>query len=156
MTSSPSRKLRTLLVAAIALAVVAGAIHNELQGLQIRAVPRPGADPLSLRFAIVNPAFTVTAKDVDITCLSARLTGHGGDGRRWTARAAPFPLNVNIDLTPRAAFEYTCPIETTAGPPDRVEAGIEVRYTRFGHRKQFRAGPMMWNASSRVWMLAGR
>jgi hypothetical protein len=109
-----------------------------------------------LRFAIVNTAFTVTAKDVDITCLPARLEGHGADGRRWTAQGMAFPLNVAIDLPPRASFEYTCPIETTAGPPDKVEADIEVRYTRFGRRAQFRAGPMSWDASSRVWMLAGQ
>jgi hypothetical protein len=149
---------RILLVVAAFLLIAGGAVHNELLGPVIHAVPIRADDPLTIRFAIFNPAFTVTLKNVDMSCVPLNLSGHGKDGHAWAARAQPFPLNMDIDIGPRMAFEYTCPIKAAAlpGSPDNVTAQIAIRYTRFGRRDQAISGTLAWDSASRVWTLAGR
>ena len=49
---------------------------------------------LTIRFAVFNPAFTVTLKNIDMTCMPLALDGHSKDGRSWTAKSANFPLNM--------------------------------------------------------------
>lgn len=141
----------------IVIVVAAGAIHNELLGPVIRAVPIRANDPLTIRFAIFNPAFTVTLRNVDMTCVPQILTGHGKDGHAWKAPGQAFPLDVDLDVPPRMAFEYTCPILDTGfpGPVDAVSARIAIRYTRLGQRNQAMSRTLHWNGSSRVWTLAG-
>jgi len=149
---------RILLVAAAFLLVAGGAIHNELLGPVIRADPIRADDPLTIRFAIFNPAFTVTLRNVDMNCVPLSLSGHDKDGRAWTARGQPFPLNVDIDIGPRMAFEYTCPIKSgpLPGAVDNVTAQIAIRYTRLGRRDQTVSGALAWDSASRVWTVAGR
>jgi hypothetical protein len=149
---------RILLVAAAFLLIAAGAIHNELLGPVIHADPIRADDPLTIRFVLFNPAFTVALKNVDMNCLPLSLGGHGKDGRAWTAHGQPFPLNVDIDVSPRAAFEYTCPIKDTGfpGAVTNVTAQIAIRYTRFEHRDRAVSGPLAWDSASRVWTVAGR
>jgi len=148
---------RYIFAAAVVIAIAAGAVHNELLGPVIRAVPIRADDPLTIRFAIFNPAFTVTLKNVDMSCVPLSLNGHGKNGA-WTARAQNFPLNMDIDIGPRMAFEYTCPIKATdlPGPVDSVTAQIAIRYTRFGHRDRAVSGALAWDSASRVWTMAGR
>ena len=130
------------------IAVASGAVRNELLGPRIRAVPLPSADPFTLRFAVFNPAFTVLLKNIDMTCVPLDVQGRG-----WTADAPSFALDVDIDLGPRAEFEYTCPIKSSdaKGPVNRVEAKVAVQYTRFGQRKRAVSGTLAWDAASRVW-----
>src|SRR5581483_656727 len=119
-----------------ALVMLAGAIRNELLGPRIRAFPIRTDDPFTIRFAVFNPAFLLTFRDIDMTCRPLRLEGHGKDGRAWTATAKSFPLNVGIDLGPRMAYDYTCPIETGIPPEqvNHVEVQIATRYSRFDGR----------------------
>ena len=149
---------RILLVAAAFLLLVWGAVHNELLGPVIHADPIRADDPLTIRFVLFNPAFIVTLKNVDMTCVPLSLSGHGKDSRAWTAHAQPFPLNVDIDIGPRAAFEYTCPIKDTGFPGaiTNVTAQIAIRYTRFGRRKEATSPTLAWDSASRVWTVAGR
>jgi hypothetical protein len=149
---------RILLVAAAFLLIAAGAVHNELLGPVIHADPIRADDPLTIRFVLFNPAFTATLRNVDMICVPQSLSGHGKDGRAWTAHAQPFPLNVDIDVGPRMAFEYTCPIEDTGFPGvvTNVTAQIAIRYTRFGRREQAMSGTLAWDSVSRVWTVAGR
>ncbi|HUO01703.1 MAG TPA: hypothetical protein VMU31_02915 [Rhizomicrobium sp.] len=142
----------------VLILVAAGAVHNELLGPVIRAVPIRADDPLTVRFAVFNPAFTVTLKNVDMTCMPLTLAGRGRNGQAWTAQGRPFPLNVDLDVGPRQAFEYTCPIDTAASPDslDHVTADIAVRYTRFGRRERMISGTLNWGSASRVWTMAGR
>src|ERR1700744_2077918 len=98
---------RILLVAAAFLLIAGGAIHNELLGPVIHADPIRADDPLTIRFVLFNPAFTVTLKNVDMTCVPLSLSGRSKDGRAWTARGQSFPLNMDVDVLPRGAFEYT-------------------------------------------------
>jgi hypothetical protein len=149
---------RIIFAAAIVIALAAGAVHNELLGPVIRADPIRADDPLTIRFVLFNPAFTATLKNVDMSCVPRSLSGHGKDGRAWTAHAQPFPLNVDIDVGPRAAFEYTCPIKDTGfpGTVTNVTAEIAIRYTRFGRRDQAVSGILAWDSASRVWAMAGR
>lgn len=138
-------------IAALVL-IAGGALRNEWLGPQIRPVPVMSSDPLTLRFTIVNPAFLVRLKDIDMTCKPLRVGGHGARGA-WTAEAQDFPLDVDIDLGPRMAFEYTCPFKSAGirGPIDRVEAEVALRYTRFGRREESRSAVMSWNSLTRVW-----
>lgn len=150
-------KKRTLLVAAVLILIVAGAIHNEFLGPVIRAVPVRADDPLTIRFAIFNPAFTVTLKNVDMICVPLALKGHDKNGQAWTAKGASFPLDMDLDIGPRMAFEYTCPIKAAlSGAPDTVTARIATHYTRFGRREESVSGTLAWDSASRVWTLAGR
>ena len=141
------------IVAIAALVMLAGAVRNELLGPRIRAVPIRNDDPFTIRFAIFNPAFALTFRNVDMTCQPLRIEGHDKEGRAWEAAAAPFPLNVDIDLRPRMAFEYTCPVTSSAAPQavTRVEAQIAIRYTRFGHRAQAMPATLAWDSASRAW-----
>ena len=147
---------RILLGVAALLILGAGAVRNELLGPVIRAVPIAAPDPLTIRFAVFNPAFKVTVKNLDMVCRPLALSGHGPDGKSWTAHGQDFPLNVDIDVGPRMAFEYTCPIKDTgfAGPVDRVNARIALRYTRFGRSRQAISDMLSWDRASRVWTLA--
>jgi hypothetical protein len=149
---------RILLVVAAFLLIAGGAIHNELLGPVIRADPIRADDPLTIRFILFNPAFTVTLRNVDMNCVPLSLGGHGKDGRAWTAHAQLFPLNVDMDVGPRGAFEYTCPIKDTGfpGAVTDVTAQIAIRYTRFGRREQVVSGALAWDSASRVWTRAGR
>ena len=149
---------RILLVAAAFLLIAAGAVHNELLGPVIRADPIRADDPLTIRFVLFNPAFTVTLRNVDLNCVPLSLSGRGKDGRAWTAHGQSFPLNVDVDIGPRAAFEYTCPIKDTGfpGAVTHVTAEIATRYTRFGRRDQAVSGMLAWDSASRVWTVAGR
>ncbi|HWF63552.1 MAG TPA: hypothetical protein VN685_02950 [Rhizomicrobium sp.] len=150
------RKIHWLAIIAV-IAVAAGAVRNELLGPRIHAVPRRNDDPFTIRFAVFNPAFTLTFRDIDMTCLPRRIEGHGKDGRAWDAAGQPFPLNVSIDLAPRMAYEYTCPIKSSASPQQvsRVEVQIITRYTRFGHRAQAKPVTLDWDSASRAWTVAG-
>jgi hypothetical protein len=153
------RKFRATygLAAIAAIAVMAGAVRNELLGPRIRAVPLASADPFTLRFEVSNPAFTVSVKDIDMTCLPLTIAGHDGEGRAWTAKGEPFPLDMDVDLGPRMAFEYTCPFKSSAKDRvDQVEAKVAVRYTRFGRREQAMSGTLAWDSATRVWTDAGR
>jgi hypothetical protein len=154
----PRKRFRAILLAAAAFVLLAGgAIHNELLGPVIRADPIRADDPLTIRFVLFNPAFTVTLKNVDMTCVPLSLKGHGKDGRAWTAQGQPFPLDVDIDVGPRMAFEYTCPITATApGAIDSVTAQIAVRFSRLGRRDQTVSGTLAWDSASRVWTMTGR
>jgi hypothetical protein len=98
---------RILLVVAAFLLIAGGAVHNELLGPVIRADPIRADDPLTIRFAIFNPAFTVTLRNVDMSCVPLDLSGHGKDGHAWAARAQPFPLNMDIDSCSRATGTLT-------------------------------------------------
>lgn len=151
-------KQRYLLVAAALVALAGGAIHNELLGPVIRAVPIRADDPLTIRFAVFNPAFTVTLRNVDMICEPQSLMGRRKNGGSWKAQGQAFPLDVNLDIPPRMAFEYTCPIDDTGfpGPVDTVNARIALRYTRFGVRERAMSRSLDWNSTSRVWTLAGR
>jgi hypothetical protein len=148
---------RILLVAAAFLLIAAGAVHNELLGPVIHADPIRADDPLTIRFVLFNPAFTVSLRNVDMNCVPLSLSGHK-DGQAWTAHGQVFPLNVDIDVGPRAAFEYTCPIKDTGFPSrvTNVTAEITIRYTRFGRRDQAVSGILAWDSASRVWTLEGR
>ena len=139
------------------LVMLAGAVRNELLGPRIRAFPIRTDDPFTIRFGIFNPAFTLTFRDIDMTCLPLRIEGHGKDGRAWDATGQPFPLNVSVDLGPRMAYEYTCPIKSSAAPGrvTHVEAKIAIRYTRFGHRAQSMSGALDWDSGTRAWTVAG-
>jgi hypothetical protein len=149
---------RILLVVAAFLLIAGGAVHNELLGPVIHAVPIRADDPLTIRFAIFNPAFTVTLKNVDMSCVPLSLQGRGKDDHAWMARAQPFPLNMDIDIGPRMAFEYTCPIKDAGfpGAVTSVTAEIAIRYTRFGRREQATSGTLAWDSASRVWTLTRR
>jgi hypothetical protein len=149
---------RCILAVVVLITIAAGAIHNELLGPEIRADPIRADDPLTIRFVLFNPAFTVALKNVDMACVPLSLNGHGKDGRAWTAHGQTFPLNVDIDVGPRAAFEYTCPIKDTGfpGAATNVTAQIAIRYTRFGHRDEAISGTLAWDSASRVWMVARR
>lgn len=149
---------RILLIAAAFLLIAAGAVHNELLGPVINADPIRVDDPLTIRFVLFNPAFTVTLKNVDMACVPLSLSGHGKDGHAWTAHGQSFPLNVDIDVGPRAAFEYTCPIKDTGfpGAVTSVTAEIALRYTRFGRREAATSPMLAWDTASRVWTVAGR
>jgi hypothetical protein len=149
---------RYILAVVVLIAIAAGAIHNELLGPVIRADPIRADDPLTIRFVLFNPAFTVALKNVDMACVPLSLSGHGKDGQAWTAHGQSFPLNVDIDVGPRAAFEYTCPIKDTGfpGAVTNVTAEIAMRYTRFGRRDQAVSGILAWDSTSRVWTVAGR
>jgi hypothetical protein len=149
---------RYILAVVVLIAIAAGAIHNELLGPVIRADPIRADDPLTIRFVLFNPAFTVALRNVDMSCVPLSLSGHGKDGRAWTAHGQSFPLNVDIDVGPRAAFEYTCPIKDTGfpGAVTNVTAQIAMRYTRFGRRDQAVSGILAWDSASRVWTVMGR
>jgi hypothetical protein len=149
---------RYILAVVVLIAIAAGAIHNELLGPVIRADPIRADDPLTIRFVLFNPAFTVALRNVDMSCVPLSLSGHGKDGRAWTAHGQSFPLNVDIDVGPRAAFEYTCPIKDTGfpGAVTNVTAQIAMRYTRFGRRDQAVSGILAWDSTSRVWTVMGR
>jgi len=142
------------LAAIVVIAVIAGAAHNELLGPVIRADPIPADDPLTIRFVLFNPAFTVTLRNVDMTCLPQSLSGYAKDGRAWIARGENFPLNVDLDVGPRMRYEYTCPINDAgfAGPVRRVTAKIAIAYTRFGRRAHAMSGMLTWDSASRVWV----
>jgi hypothetical protein len=149
---------RYILAVVVLIAIAAGAIHNELLGPVIRADPIRADDPLTIRFVLFNPAFTVALKNVDMACVPLSLSGHGKDGHAWTAHGQSFPLNVDIDVGPRMAFEYTCPIKDTGfpGAVTNVTAEIAMRYTRFGRRNQATSGALAWDSTSRVWTVMGR
>jgi hypothetical protein len=149
---------RILLVAAAFLLIAGGAVHNELLGPVIHADPIRADDPLTIRFVLFNPAFTVTLKNVDMICVPLSLSGRGKDGHAWVAHGQPFPLNVGIDVGPRAAFEYTCPIDGTGfpGTVTNVTAQIAIHYTRFGRREESTSPTLAWDSASRVWTLTGR
>ena len=145
-------------LAAIAvLVMLGGAVRNELLGPGIRAFPIRTDDPFTIRFGIVNPAFTLTFRDVDMTCLPLRIEGKSKDGRVWEATGQPFPLNVSVDLGPRMAYYYTCPIKSSAQPAlvSHVEVKIAIRYTRFGHRAQSMSNMLDWDSGTRAWTVAG-
>jgi hypothetical protein len=145
-----------LLGVAALLILGAGAVGNELLGPVIRAVPIAAPDPLTICFAVFNPAFTVTLKNLDMVCRPLRLEGRDRNGKSWTARGQDFPLNVDIDVGPRMAFEYTCPIKDTGftGTVDRVNARIALHYTRFGRSQQAISDTLSWDRISRTWTLA--
>jgi hypothetical protein len=137
---------------ALAAIVVIGALYNEARPPAIHAISMPHDDPGTLRFVISNPAFTITVKDVDLTCVPLESQTHTSkDGK--PAHAAPFVLNVDVDLPPRGAFEYTCPIKTEdfADAPGTLDAKIGVKYTKFGHRAQSWSDALTWDPASRVW-----
>jgi hypothetical protein len=148
---------RCIFAAALVVALAAGAVHNELLGPVIHADPIRANDPLTIRFVLFNPAFTVTLRNVDMSCVPLSLNGHGKNGA-WTAHGQPFPLDMDIDIGPRMAFEYTCPIEDTGfpGAVTNVTAQIAIRYTRFGRRDRAMSSTLAWDSASRVWTMAGR
>jgi hypothetical protein len=154
----PRKRFKAILLVAAAFILLAGgAIHNEFLGPVIRADPIRADDPLTIRFVLFNPAFTVALKNVDMICVPLSLKGHGKDGRAWTAQGQAFPLNMDIDVGPRMRFEYTCPITATLpGQPDSVTAQIAVRYTRLGRRSHALSGTLAWDSASRVWTMTGR
>jgi hypothetical protein len=126
---------------AAVLIVVGGGLYNETRSPIIRTIPLPGDDAFTLRFTVSNPAFLTTLKNMDFTCVP--LGSH----------AAPFALNVDVDLPPRAMLEYTCPLKSAgdiaATPP--AGAKVQAAYGRFGHRSRMESGEWIWDPASRVW-----
>jgi hypothetical protein len=144
---------RTLAGILVVIVVMGGALYNETLPPQIHSIPVPGDGPFTLRFSVSNPAFTTTMKDMDFTCVPLELHGRSPKGEKLTLRADPFALNVDIDLPPRAAFQYTCPIRNAglAASIDSVDAKVSAAYTRFGHRSLIWSGELTWDSASRIW-----
>jgi hypothetical protein len=124
-----------------AIIVVGGALYNEMRPPVIRTIPLPGDDAFTLRFSVSNPAFLTSMKNMDFSCVP--LGSH----------AAPFALNVDIDLPPRAMLEYTCPLGNPGAVATTPPAGAKIRadYTRFSRRTQIWSGEWTWDPASRVW-----
>lgn len=145
-----------LLLALILLAVLAAAAGNEFAAPLIAGVPVPGDDPLTLRFAVSNRGFLTTIGDVDFTCVPDQVVGRDAQGQAVRVHGASFPLNVDIDLMPRASFQYTCPIQGPHLPAEvnRIEAHVEMSYSRFGRRSEAHSGELIWNSQSKIWVTA--
>lgn len=118
---------------------IGGALYNEARPPVIRAIALPGDDAFTLRFSISNPAFLTTMRDMDFSCVP--LDSH----------AAPFAMNVDVDLPPRAMLEYTCPLGKP-GIASATGAKIRADYTRFGHRARIWSAEWILDPASRVWI----
>ena len=153
MTSS--RSIRTGRLAGILAAalVIGGALYNESRPPSLHSIAMPGDDPFTLRFAISNPAFTITMKDVDLSCVPMEARGHPTKDGKPALHATPFALNVDVDLPPRGAYEYTCPIriEGAADATGTLDAKIGATYTRLGYRAKTWSRELSWDAASRTW-----
>ena len=148
-----------LLPAALVLIAALGAgAAGEFAPPRIQAVPVPGDEPLTLRFAVSNRGFLRTFGDMDFTCVADSVTGRDAKGVRVTARGTSFPLNVNIDLGPRESFQYTCPIRGAHLPVqvDHIEAHVEAAYDSYGARANAHSPEFLWDAQSKAWVTAGR
>jgi hypothetical protein len=140
-----------------ALIVVAGAAAaNEFAAPRIEAVPVPGDPPLTLRFAVSNPGWLLSIQNIDFSCVPDQVKGRDATGKAVRVHGAPFPLNVGIDLGPRDSFQYTCPIQGPhlPGQVDRIEAHVEMSYTRFGRRSEAHSAELIWNSQSKIWTAA--
>jgi|SRR6185503_1276806 len=149
------RKL--VLLAGLALAVVAGAAAaNEFAAPRIEAVPVPGDAPLTLRFAVSNPGWLLAVQNVDFACVPDQVKGRDAKGDVTRVHGTPFPLNVGIDLGPRDSFQYTCPIQGLHLPTkvERIEAHVEMSYTRFGRRAEAHSAELIWDDQSKIWVPA--
>ena len=147
------RKLVLLAILALA-AIAGGGAINEFAAPAIRGVPVPGDGPSMLRFAVSNRGFLTTIGNVDFTCVPDQVVGRAANGAPVRVHGASFPLNVGIDLPPRASYQYTCPIQGQHLPQhaDRIEAHIEMSYTRFGQRSEAHSAELIWNSQSKVWL----
>jgi hypothetical protein len=145
------------LAAVIGIALAGGAALNELAPPHIESVPVPGDEPLTLRFSVSNRGHLLTLRDVDFTCVPDQVKGRDAQGQAVRVHGAPFPMNVNIDLGPGAAFQYTCPIKGPHLPEqvDRIEAHVEMSYTSSGRRSEAHSAELIWNSQSKVWVEAG-
>ena len=139
-----------LLAVPVLLAILGAAAANEFAAPAISAVPVPGDPPLTLRFSVSNRGWLLPIRNLDFTCVPDQVVGRD-------AKGAPFPLNVNIDLGPQDSFQYTCPIQGPHLPDrvDRIEAHIELSYTRLGQRSEAHSAELIWDSQSKVWMAAG-
>jgi len=155
-TRAATSRWLILLFAVIPLAVLGAAAGNEFAAPAIAGVPVPGDDPLTLRFAVSNRGFITTINDIDFTCVPDQVTGRDANGKAVRVHGAPFPLNVDIDLGPRASFQYTCPIQGPNLPAQvsRIEAHVEMRYTRFGQVSEAHSAELIWDSQSKVWLAA--
>ena len=145
-----------LLLAAVLLVIAGGATANEFAAPLITSVPLSGDETLTLRFAVANRGWLFTIHDVDFTCVPDQVTGRDATGGVVKVHGVAFPLNVDIDLGPRASFQYTCPIQ---GPhlPTEVEhiiAHVEMAYTRFGRRSEAHSAELIWDGQSKIWTAA--
>ena len=149
------RKLVLLAVLAL-LAIAGAAAANEFAAPLILGVPVPGDDPLTLRFSVSNRGWLFAIHDIDFTCVPDQVKGQGADGKTLRVHGAPFPMNVDVDLGPRGSFQYTCPIQGPHLPArvDRIEAHVEMRYTRFGRRNEAHSAELIWDSRSRIWVKA--
>jgi hypothetical protein len=146
-----------LLLTATALALIlAAAMANELSAPAIDSVPVPGDAPLTLRFAVVNHAYLAAIHDIDFTCVPDQVKGRDAGGAAVRVHGVPFPMNVDIDLGPRASFQYTCPIQGPHLPAevDRIEAHVELAYTSLGRRLHAHSAELIWDGQSRIWTKA--
>jgi hypothetical protein len=147
---------KPVLLAILALTMVAGAAAaNEFAAPRIEAVPVPGDPPLTLRFAVSNRGWLLSAQNIDFACVPDQVTGHDATGKTVRVHGAPFPLNVGIDLGPRESFQYTCPIQGPHLPADvsHIEAHVEMSFTRFGRRSAHSA-ELIWDDQSKIWVAA--
>ena len=150
-----------LLILIAALVLMAGAVREEFAPPRIADVPVPGDDPLTLRFAVANRGLLTTIADVDFTCVPDLVKGRDANGAPVRVHGAAFPMNVGIDLMPRASYQYTCPILGPIQGPhlparvDHIEAHVEMRYTRFGRRADAQSAELVWDSQSKIWMAAG-
>ncbi|HXR94323.1 MAG TPA: hypothetical protein VN718_00485 [Rhizomicrobium sp.] len=144
------------LLAAILLVFAGGMAANEFAAPLVRGVPVPGDDPFTLRFAVSNRGWLLALHDVDFTCVPDQVKGRSADGKNVRVHGAPFPLNVDVDLGPRDAFQYTCPIQGPHLPAqvDHIEAHVEMAYTRFGRRSEAHSAELIWDSRSKVWIAA--
>ena len=147
---------KPVLLAGFALLLVVGAAAaNEFAAPRIEAVPVPGDAPLTLRFAVSNRGWLLSIQDIDFTCVPDQVTGRDAVGNAVRVHGAPFPLNVGIDLGPHDSFQYTCPIQGQHLPAkvERIEAHVEMGYTRFGRRSAHSA-ELIWDDQSKIWTAA--
>ena len=149
------RKPAFLLILALVL-VAGGAAVTEFAPPEIKSVPVPGDEPLTLRFAVSNRGHLLTLRDVDFTCVPDQVKGRDATGAPVRVHGAPFPMNVDIDLGPRASYQYTCPIRGPHLPRqvDRIEAHVEMSYTSLGRRAEAHSGELIWDSQSKVWTAA--
>ena len=145
------------LAAVIVIALAGGTAVNEFAPPHIENVPVPGDEPLTLRFSVSNRGHLLSLRDVDFTCVPDQVKGEGAQGQAVRVHGVPFPMNVNIDLGPGASFQYTCPIKGPHLPEqvERIEAHVEMSYTRFGRRSEAHSAELIWNSQSKVWVEAG-
>ena len=145
-----------LLIALGFLAIAGGPIANEFAAPHVAVVPVPGDAPLTLRFSVSNGGRFLPLHDVDFICVPDQVRGRDANGAVVRVHGAAFPMNVDIDLSPGDSFQYTCPIQGPYLPAqvDRIEAHVEMSYTRFGNRSEAHSGELVWDSRSKIWVKA--